>query len=128
MNLHNALCRRLGIRWPIFGLAHRIEVAAAISRAGGLGVYAAARDGPDELAAKIAQVRKQGWSMVNQELEEGLVSMAAAITDRTGQTVAALNISGQANRTSAKVMQETMLPALLETAQRISERLSLQRS
>lgn len=83
---------------------------------------------PDELAAKIAQVRKQGWSMVNQELEEGLVSMAAAITDRAGQTVAALNISGQANRTSAKVMQETMLPALLETAQRISERLSLQRS
>ena len=83
---------------------------------------------PDELAAKIAQVRKQGWSMVNQELEEGLVSMAAAITDRAGQTVAALNISGQANRTSAKVMQETMLPALLETARRISERLSLQRS
>ena len=83
---------------------------------------------PDELAAKIAQVRKQGWSMVNQELEEGLVSMAAAITDRAGQTVAALNISGQANRTSAKVMQETMLPALLEAAQSISHRLSLQRS
>ena len=83
---------------------------------------------PDELAAKIAQVRKQGWSMVNQELEEGLVSMAAAINDRTGQTVAALNISGQANRTSAKVMQETMLPALLETARSISQRLSLQRS
>ena len=83
---------------------------------------------PDELAAKIAQVRKQGWSMVNQELEEGLVSMAAAITDRAGQTVAALNISGQANRTSAKVMQETMLPALLETAQSISQRLSLQRN
>ena len=83
---------------------------------------------PDELAAKIAQVRKQGWSMVNQELEEGLVSMAAAITDRAGQTVAALNISGQANRTSAKVMQETMLPALLEAAQSISQRLSLQRN
>ena len=83
---------------------------------------------PDELAAKIAQVRRQGWSMVNQELEEGLVSMAAAITDRAGQTVAALNISGQANRTSAKVMQETMLPALLEAAQSISQRLSLQRN
>ncbi|CDS51223.1 Pca regulon regulatory protein PcaR [Polaromonas sp. CG9_12] len=82
----------------------------------------------NELAAKIAQVRTQGWSMVNQELEEGLVSMAAAITDRTGQTVAALNISGQANRTSAKVMQETMLPALLEAAQSISQRLSLQRT
>ncbi|MBG6071943.1 MULTISPECIES: IclR family transcriptional regulator C-terminal domain-containing protein [unclassified Polaromonas] len=82
----------------------------------------------DELAAKIALVRKQGWSLVNQELEEGLVSMAAAITDRNGQTVAALNISGQANRTSTRVMQDTMLPALLGTARSISQRLSLQRS
>ena len=82
----------------------------------------------DELAARIAQVRKQGWSLVNQELEEGLVSMAAPITDRAGQTVAALNISGQANRTSAKVMQETMLPPLLAAAQAISQRLSLQRN
>lgn len=81
-----------------------------------------------ELAAKIAQVRKQGWSLVNQELEEGLVSMAAPITDRMGQTVAALNISGQANRSSAKVMQETMLPQLLAAAQAISGRLGLQRN
>jgi IclR family pca regulon transcriptional regulator len=82
----------------------------------------------NELAAKIELVRKQGWSLVNQELEEGLVSMAAPITDRAGQTVAALNISGQANRTSAKVMQEKMLPQLLAAAQAISGRLSLQRS
>ena len=82
----------------------------------------------NELAAKIAQVRKQGWSLVNQELEEGLISMAAPLTDRAGQTVAALNISGQANRTSAKVMQETMLPPLLAAAQAISQRLSLQRN
>lgn len=81
-----------------------------------------------ELAAKISQVRKQGWSLVNQELEEGLVSMAAPITNRAGQTVAALNISGQANRTSAKAMQETMLPQLLEAAQAISRLLSVQRS
>ena len=82
----------------------------------------------DELAAKIAQVRQQGWALVDQELEEGLVSMAAPVTDRAGQTIAAINISGQANRTSAKVMQETMLPLLLATAQSISTRLALQRS
>jgi IclR family pca regulon transcriptional regulator len=82
----------------------------------------------NELAARIAQVRKQGWSLVNQELEEGLVSMAAPITNRAGQTVAALNISGQANRTSAKVMQETMLPQLLTAAQTISRMLSVQRT
>ena len=82
----------------------------------------------DELAAKIAQVRQHGWALVDQELEEGLVSMAAPVTDRAGQTIAAINISGQANRTSAKVMQETMLPLLLAAAQSISTRLALQRS
>lgn len=56
--LTNELCRRLGIRLPIFGLAHHIEVAAAISRAGGLGVYAAARDGPQELQKKLRQLRE----------------------------------------------------------------------
>lgn len=55
--LENALCLQLGIRVPVFGLAHRIEVAAAISRAGGLGVYAAARDGPDELAGRLKALR-----------------------------------------------------------------------
>ena len=82
----------------------------------------------NELAARIAQVRKQGWSLVNQELEEGLVSMAAPITNQAGQTVAALNISGQANRTSARTMQETMLPRLLSAAQAISRMLSVQRT
>jgi IclR family pca regulon transcriptional regulator len=81
-----------------------------------------------ELLSKIAQVRKQGWSLVNQELEEGLISMAAPLTNRNGQTVAALNISGQANRTSARVMQETMLPPLLTAAKNISRGLALQRS
>lgn len=82
--------------------------------------------GIKDLASRIAQVRKQGWSLVNQELEEGLVSMAAPITNRAGQMVAALNISGQANRSSAKAMQETMLPPLLAAAQAVSRMLSAQ--
>jgi NAD(P)H-dependent flavin oxidoreductase YrpB (nitropropane dioxygenase family) len=56
--LTNALCRELGIRWPICGLAHSVEVAAAISRAGGLGVYGAARDGPQELEGKLRRMRE----------------------------------------------------------------------
>lgn len=56
--LQNAFCRSLGIDVPIFGLAHRVEVAAAISNAGGLGVYAAARDGPSELAAQLKKLRQ----------------------------------------------------------------------
>lgn len=79
----------------------------------------------DVLRQKLAQTRKQGWCLVNQELEEGLVSMAAPIHDRAGRTVAALNISGQANRTSAKVMQENMLQPLLQAAQTISRLLAV---
>ncbi len=74
----------------------------------------------DALVAKVGQARRQGWCLMNQELEEGLISIAAPVTDRSGRTVAALNISGQANRTSAKVMQETMLPALRAAAAEIS--------
>ena len=80
----------------------------------------------DDLRQKVAQTRKQGWCLVNQELEEGLVSMAAPIRDRLGRTVAALNISGQANRTSARVMHDNMLQPLLEAAQTISRLLTVQ--
>lgn len=74
----------------------------------------------DALMARMRTVRKQGWSLVDQELEEGLVSLAAPVRDREGLTVAALNISGQAMRTSAKAMQTQMLPSLLAAAQTIS--------
>src|SRR6478752_7432706 len=41
----------------------------------------------DVLFAKVVQARRQGWCLVNQELEEGLVSIAAPIVDRAGRTV-----------------------------------------
>jgi IclR family pca regulon transcriptional regulator len=77
----------------------------------------------DAVLAKIQQVRQQGWCLVDQELEEGLISLAAPITNRAGRTIAAINISGQANRTDAKEAQEKLLPALLESARIISQRL-----
>lgn len=80
----------------------------------------------DALLARIAQVRRQGWSIVNQELEEGLISLAVPVTNRAGRTVAALNISGQANRTNVRMAQEQLLPALQDSARTISRLLSQQ--
>jgi IclR family pca regulon transcriptional regulator len=77
----------------------------------------------DAVLAKVRQARRQGWCLVNQELEEGLVSLAAPIVNRAGDTIAALNISGQANRTPPRQMQEQMLPALLRAAKDVSQRL-----
>ena len=82
----------------------------------------------DALLAHIRQARQQGWCLVNQELEEGLISIAAPLTNRTGQTVAALNISGQANRTSTEMLREQLLPELLATAQAISRTVGLRRA
>ncbi|MDE2607343.1 MAG: helix-turn-helix domain-containing protein [Burkholderiales bacterium] len=79
----------------------------------------------DSILAKVQQARRQGWCLVNQELEEGLLSIAAPIVDRSGRTIAALNISGQANRTPPRQMQETMLPPLREAARAVSQRLAV---
>lgn len=69
----------------------------------------------------IRQARQQGWCLVSEELEEGLISVAAPVRNGLGQVVAALNISGQANRTSAEVMQRDLLPQLLATCETISQ-------
>jgi len=74
-----------------------------------------------DLLAAIAQVRAQGWALINQELEEGLISVAAPLCNARGQTVGAINVSGQANRTNAQEMQTRILPQLLQTAHSISQ-------
>ena len=74
------------------------------------------------------EARKQGRSLVSQEVEVGLVSMTAAIRDPEGRSVAAINISGQTNRTSASVMQDSMLPQLLAASHAMTRLLSVQRA
>lgn len=81
-----------------------------------------------ELKTVIAGIRQRGWAQVDQELEEGLVSLAAPIRNRGGQVLAAINVSGQANRTSAAEMVERFLPPLLEAAEKISNLVSLRTS
>ncbi|RYX89054.1 MAG: hypothetical protein EOO28_34355, partial [Comamonadaceae bacterium] len=42
----------------------------------------------DLLMSRIATARRQGWSLVNQELEEGLISLAAPLVNRAGRPAA----------------------------------------
>jgi len=79
----------------------------------------------DELRHRIRMVRSQGWCLVNQELEEGLASLAAPIVDRHGHTIAALNIGAQVNRRPPDAMVSDVLPRLLHTAAGISRLLQL---
>jgi IclR family transcriptional regulator, pca regulon regulatory protein len=74
-----------------------------------------------ELRKLIAEVRARGWALVNQELEEGLVSISAPIRERNGRILAALNVSGQANRTSSAQVVKRFLPPLRAAAERLSD-------
>jgi|SRR5208283_4750008 len=69
----------------------------------------------------IEQVRIQGWCMVSEELEQGLVSVAVPITDRNGNVVAAMNISGSLNKPTPADLLENRLPKLLAAATKINK-------
>jgi IclR family pca regulon transcriptional regulator len=74
---------------------------------------------PEALRAELGRIRAQGWALVDQELEEGLRSVAAPIRDRTGRVVAAVNVSAHAGRAGRDTVRRTLLPPLLATAERI---------
>ncbi|MGF6645390.1 IclR family pca regulon transcriptional regulator [Paraburkholderia sp. GAS33] len=75
----------------------------------------------EELKKIIAQVRRQGWAIVDQELEGGLISLSAPIRNRQGRVIAAMNISGNAQRNSAKQMVKAFLEPLQQAAQNVSD-------
>ncbi len=51
--MHNELCERLGIEFPIFAFTHCRDVAAAVSNAGGIGVLGAVGFSADELEVEL---------------------------------------------------------------------------
>jgi IclR family pca regulon transcriptional regulator len=69
-----------------------------------------------QLREELDRVREDGYCIVDQELEEGLRSLAAPIHDRGGAVTAAVNISTQAARYSMDAVRDDLLPALLETS------------
>jgi IclR family pca regulon transcriptional regulator len=75
----------------------------------------------EELKKAIAQVRRQGWAIVDQELEGGLISLSAPIRNRQGRVIAAMNISGNAQRNSARQMVKAFLEPLQAAAQNVSD-------
>jgi IclR family pca regulon transcriptional regulator len=78
---------------------------------------------PAALRESLAEVRKQGWALNDQELEIGLRSIAAPIKSADGRTIAALNVSAAAPRVSVGELRSRFLPALLRTADLISSNL-----
>ena len=58
----------------------------------------------DALAADLAEVRRRGYAVTNEELEPGLVAVAAPVYRDGATVVAALSVSGPASRlTKARI-------------------------
>jgi IclR family pca regulon transcriptional regulator len=75
---------------------------------------------PRALRALIEDVRRDGFSLVDEELELGLRSIAAPLYAGGGGAIAALNVSTAVPRVPLERLREELLPALLETAQAVS--------
>jgi IclR family pca regulon transcriptional regulator len=81
---------------------------------------------PGRLREIVGDVARLGYSIVDQELEEGLRAIAAPIHGSGDTVTAAINVSAHASRVSMASMRSDLLPALLETARRIEDDLRSQ--
>jgi IclR family pca regulon transcriptional regulator len=80
--------------------------------------------GQREFVETLARVRREDVSLIDQELEIGLRSIAVPVRNRRGEVIAALNIGTQAGRVTLQAMQTQLLPPLKDAAQRLGGLLS----
>jgi len=72
------------------------------------------------LYERVQEDHAQGFSIVDEELERGLRSIAVPVVDRSDQAIAALNISTHSTRTTRNELRERFLPSLRAVAEQIS--------
>ncbi len=75
---------------------------------------------PEQFRVALARVRRQGWSLVSEELEEGLISVSAPVRDHTGAVVAAVASSSSTGRTTPGHLERHTVPLAVATADAIS--------
>lgn len=92
------------------------EVDAKLARADLRKLTARTIVSAKDLQDEIKRVRRQGYAIVDEELEAGLRSIAAPIHDSAGAITAAVNLSVQASRTTVADMKRRLLPPLRDTA------------
>ncbi|MFJ2772161.1 IclR family transcriptional regulator C-terminal domain-containing protein [Streptomyces sp. NPDC087300] len=71
---------------------------------------------PDALARILDRAESAGYATADQELEEGLRSVAVPVRDAAGRVVAALNVAQHAGPGPLALTRDALLPALRETA------------
>jgi IclR family pca regulon transcriptional regulator len=71
------------------------------------------------LKEELKKVKSQGYALVDQEIEEGVISIAVPIFNRNNKVIAGLNIAGSPSVYNKKKLVKEILPALNNTAELI---------
>lgn len=79
------------------------------------------------LRQELARIRRQGWAVVDQELEVGLHALAVPIRDASGVTVAAINVSSHTSRFLSPELVDAGLRTLRLAGERIESVLHVER-
>ncbi|QAY59345.1 IclR family transcriptional regulator [Microbacterium protaetiae] len=77
----------------------------------------------EELVARLAEIRAQGYALQDEEVAAGLRSVSVPVFGRDSRPAAAINIAVAANRHSLASLRGPLLHALQSTADDVSLRL-----
>jgi IclR family pca regulon transcriptional regulator len=109
-----AYCTSMG---RVLLAAEPVERRAAILGAAPLRrLTARTETSPAKLEQILDEVAARGYSLVDQELEMGLRSIAVPVHNSSGRVVAAINVGLHAGRSEPAAMLATILPHLREAA------------
>ena len=73
----------------------------------------------DALVAELARIREQGYAIIDQELEAGLISIAVPVIDSGGKAVAAINCGSHSSRLTVAALKTVVLPKLLAAQEQL---------
>ncbi|MBE1879006.1 IclR family transcriptional regulator domain-containing protein [Myceligenerans pegani] len=74
---------------------------------------------PSVLRARLAEARARGWALVDQELEEGLRSLAVPLHGADGAVVGAVNVAAPVRRGDVAAIAAELVPPLQAAARAI---------
>ncbi len=126
----------VGTRFPAFATSmgrvllaglDRTDLDAYLARAALRPLTGTTIADPEALRREVHRVGDQGWAMVDQELEDGVRSVAVPIRGPGRAVLAAMNISAHAARVRLDDLRKRYLPLLQAAACRIEADLSARR-
>ena len=77
----------------------------------------------EALMEELRKARRQGFAIIDQELEDGLVAVSVPLRDAKGEVLSAVNVCGHSSHLDVADLETRCLPALRDCVARISRSL-----